>query len=59
MRMLTAQQVADILRVHKSTVYYWMRTRGDFPVVRSGRHVRVPEELLERWITEKESAREM
>jgi len=49
-KMLTAKQVARLLRVHTNTVYRWMKEDKTFPVVRHGRQVRVPEELLEKWI---------
>ncbi len=49
MKLLTAEEVARILRVPKLNVYRLVR-EGRLPVVRIGRFVRVPEEELRAWI---------
>lgn len=49
MRLLTAEDVAGILQVPKSSVYELIRLKR-LPAVRIGRLVRVPEEELRAWI---------
>lgn len=49
MKLLTAQEVADILRVHRNTVYLWVRS-GELPAVRYGKLIRIPQDSLEKWI---------
>lgn len=46
---LTAAEVADILRVHRSTIYYLIRRR-DMAAVWVGRSPRVPSSELRRFI---------
>ena len=38
-KMLTAEQLADALQVHKATVYGWVKTKS-IPYFESGRHLR-------------------
>lgn len=47
---LTPQECADLLRVHKVTMYRWIRD-NKVPYIRlpSG-DVRIPEDELDRWL---------
>jgi excisionase family DNA binding protein len=49
MKLLTVDEVAQILRVPKLNVYRLVR-EGRLPAVRIGRFVRVPENELRAWI---------
>jgi len=49
MKMLLANEAAEILRVPKARVYELVRQR-DLPAIRIGRLVRIPEEELRAWI---------
>lgn len=51
MRLLTMEEVADILRVPRPRVYLMAR-RGWIPVVRIGRQIRVEETQLRDWIAQ-------
>lgn len=48
-RLLTAQEVADLLRVSTMTVYRLIR-RGDLPAVKVGRSYRVIQSELDRYL---------
>ena len=50
--LLNAKQIAGILNVSKPQVFLMIR-RGDFPVVRMGRLVRVRESDIEDYILKK------
>ncbi len=50
--LLTSDEVAEILKVSRTSVYLMMK-RGDFPIVRIGRVIRVRPEDLERYIHNK------
>ena len=52
MKLLTAEDVSQILNISKAQAFLIMR-RGDLPVVRMGRLVRVSEEDLDRFVAEK------
>ena len=52
--LLRAEEVARMLGVGRSTVYELI-VRGQLPVVRIGRLVRVPAAALERWIDQRTS----
>jgi excisionase family DNA binding protein len=52
-RLLTAEDVAEILGVPKSWVYAASR-RGELPTVTLGRYRRYRPEAIEQWITEQE-----
>ena len=52
MTLLTVREVAERLRLGKSTVYLLIH-RGDLPAVRFGSSVRVPEALFEKWLSER------
>jgi len=48
--LLTADEVAGVLKVPKSTLYQWSYQGEGPPVVRVGRHLRYPSDLLDGWI---------
>jgi putative molybdopterin biosynthesis protein len=50
--LLRPVEVQRLLRVGRSKVYE-MIARGELPVVRIGRVVRIPRRELERWIAER------
>jgi excisionase family DNA binding protein len=50
-RLLTAEQVAEVLRVPRSWVYRAAR-EGSLPSVRCGRYRRFDADDVERWIEE-------
>lgn len=52
MELLTVSETAKRLKLGRSTVYL-MAQRGDLPVVRFGAAVRIPAELLDRWIKQR------
>lgn len=55
-RLLTADDVASILRVPRSLIYALVR-RGDLPAIRIGeRYVRFRNEAIERWLKHREGA---
>ena len=49
--LLTAQEVADVLKISRALAYQWMRN-GTLPALRApvGCVVRVPKTALEQWI---------
>ena len=49
--LLTVDQVATVLKVPKATLYQWSYQGEGPPVVRIGRHLRYPSDLLDTWIT--------
>jgi excisionase family DNA binding protein len=49
-RLLTGDQVAEVLQVPRSTLYAWAYKGYGPPFVRIGKHVRYPEEQLEAWV---------
>lgn len=54
-RLLTADEVAEVLGVPRTFVYALAR-RGELPTVRIGeRYVRFRGQALERWITDQET----
>ena len=48
--LLTIDDVAALLKVPKSTLYQWSYQGEGPPVVRIGRHLRYPSDLLADWI---------
>ncbi len=48
--LLTVDDVAAVLKVPKSTLYQWSYLGEGPPVVRVGRHLRYPGDLLDLWI---------
>jgi len=57
LELLTAQEVADRLRIGKSTVYLLCR-RGELPCLFINRSVRIPADALRRWLAERVRAAE-
>lgn len=55
-RLLTAEQVAEMLGVPKSWVYEQSR-RGAIPTVTLGRYRRFRLEAIEEWIKEREGSK--
>lgn len=51
LRLLKAEDVAQILNVSEAQIYLLMR-RGDLPVVRMGRLVRIHPDALEQFVIE-------
>jgi excisionase family DNA binding protein len=49
MRLLTAQEVSDILQIPRVSVYELCRTHR-LPHVKIGRLTRIPEDKLQEWI---------
>lgn len=54
MRLLTVKETAELLRVKPQWVYKMAR-RGALPSLRLGRQIRIREESLETWLTERAS----
>jgi excisionase family DNA binding protein len=52
--LLRVPEVAKALGLSRSTIYE-MIAKGELPVVRAGRAVRVSTAAVEKWITEHES----
>jgi excisionase family DNA binding protein len=54
--LLTAEQVAALLGVPRTSVYeYARRSRDPLPAVRVGRHVRFRRTAVEHWLARRES----
>ena len=51
---LTAEEVADLLRVPVGTVYAWRHKHKGPPASRVGRHLRYDREAVIRWLKEQE-----
>ena len=52
-RLLTPDEIADLLGVQKSTIYQWTH-QGFIPHVKLGRFVRFRESQVMRWLEHKE-----
>ncbi len=50
MKVITVKELATKLRVHKNSVYNWIR-RG-MPVLYKGRVIRIDEEEAMKWLEE-------
>jgi putative molybdopterin biosynthesis protein len=50
--LLTVQEVADLLRVHRNTVYEWV-SRGEMRAIRVGNRLRFDPEDVSRWLGER------
>ncbi len=50
MKVITVQELANKLRVHKNSVYSWIK-RG-MPVLYKGRVIRIDEEEAMKWLEE-------
>jgi|WetSurMetagenome_2_1015567.scaffolds.fasta_scaffold00638_7 excisionase family DNA binding protein len=55
-KLLTPEQVADILQIHVLTVYNYIR-KGKFEAVRLGRTYRIDPEDLERFVQSNKSCK--
>jgi predicted DNA-binding transcriptional regulator AlpA len=55
--LLTEQQVADMLKVSRSTVRSWRSAATGPPVVYAGRFPRYWRSAVERWLTERKGER--
>lgn len=51
-KFITPQEVAEMLRLPKTTVYLLIH-RGELPSVRFGRRIRVPVDALQRYIDDR------
>ena len=49
--IMKAEEVADLLSIHESTVYEWART-GKLPAMRRGRVIRFLRWRIEAWIAD-------
>jgi excisionase family DNA binding protein len=47
--LLTANELADFLRIHRSTVYRLLRN-GQLPAFRVGNDWRFSRDLIEKWV---------
>ena len=54
-RLLTPDEIADLLGVQKSTIYQWTH-QGFIPHVKLGRFVRFREKTVMEWIDKRENA---
>jgi excisionase family DNA binding protein len=52
--LLTAEEVAEMLRMPKSAIYAMTR-EGQLPTVRLGRYYRYRSEAIRQWVEEQES----
>ncbi len=56
-RLLTPQEVCDLLAIPKSTLYGWRQTGDGPPVTSVGRLLRYDEADLELWLASRKSDR--
>ena len=54
-RLLTTQEVAAFLGVHRKTVYAWTRTQG-LPCLHLGNRLRFLPDRVLRWLSAREEA---
>jgi excisionase family DNA binding protein len=52
LEVLTVAEVADVLRVHPTTIYRLMK-RGDLPAFKIGENWRISSDALELWLSER------
>ncbi|MHA1280343.1 MAG: helix-turn-helix domain-containing protein [Candidatus Helarchaeota archaeon] len=57
-KLLTPQEIADILGVQPSTIYQWTH-QGYIPHVKIGKFVRFKEKDVEKWVERKEESGRM
>ena len=50
--LITVEEAARLLRIGRGTAYA-MAARGELPVVKMGRSVRVRRDRLDRWLDER------
>jgi excisionase family DNA binding protein len=53
--VLTIEELADYLKLSKSTLYHLAR-RGDFPGQKVGRHWRFHKAAIDKWLGERASS---
>ena len=53
-KLLTPQEIAEVLGVQPSTIYQWTH-QGYIPYVKIGKFVRFKEKDVERWVESKTS----
>lgn len=49
--LLTVQEVAPLVRLSEQGLYRSIREK-QFPAIRIGNHIRIPESLLQLWISQ-------
>ena len=49
-KMLTVSETAGILSISKGQVYKMINEDDDFPAVKFGKAIRIPETALHRWL---------
>jgi excisionase family DNA binding protein len=49
MHLLTVEEMAKILRIGRSSAYELCRQK-EFPVIRIGKNIRIPEKALLDWV---------
>ena len=54
-KILTLEEVAELLRAHRSTIYRFVR-KGRIPAFKMGSDWRFSQESIEKWISEREAA---
>ena len=54
-KILTLEEVAELSRTHKSTIYRLLRKRG-IPAFKMASEWRFSQESIEKWISEREAA---
>ena len=57
MNLLTPEQVAEILKVRKDTVYSWIRA-GKLPAAKLGNRYRISEEDLQAFVEKAKTRKE-
>ncbi len=54
MKLLNAQEIADLLGVKKSTIYQWTH-QGFIPYVKVGKLVRFKPDVVMKWLSDMET----
>jgi excisionase family DNA binding protein len=54
-RLLTPEEVAEVLAVPVETLRHWRYTRTGPPVIKVGKHLRYRPDALERWLEAREA----
>jgi excisionase family DNA binding protein len=55
-RLLSPTDLAEYLRVPRSTVYGWNYKGNGPPAIRIGKHVRYRSAAVERWLEERQTS---
>lgn len=58
MELMTVKELQDYLGIGRAKAYELVNEPG-FPVLRIGRSIRIPKDLLEEWIVEKTNKEEV